>query len=354
MNREKIAFYAHLTLTLFGVGVAVLLFFKYLFVAILPFLISWAAAFLLRPAVEAVSRKSRIPRKIVSVALTILCVAVGLGLIVLFFFFAVKEAWEFLSGLAKDERVIDILAKITNPIGTIFGESEASSALTEHVGNALQEGIGGLVSRLVELLSDIAASIPGVLFFILVTVISAVYFALDLDRINEWVKSVLPKGAVKTLIGIKSSAITIAKKYARSYLLIMAITFFVMLAGLLILRVKNFVLLAVVIAILDLLPIIGVGTVIVPWSIIELLLGNTGMGIGLIVLLCAHEIIRQFAEPKIIGKSIGVHPVISLLLLYGGYAVFGLIGILLVPITAVGLNILIDSAAVKEKNQSRE
>ena len=157
MNKERISFYANLTLTLFGVGIAVFLFFKYLFVAILPFLISWAAAFLLRPAVNFFSQKSRIPKKIISVTLTILCVLIGLGLIVLFSVFAVREAWEFLSSLASDGRVLEVLEKITNPIGALFGESEGAGALSEHIGEAVSEGISRLVSRLVELLSSIAA-----------------------------------------------------------------------------------------------------------------------------------------------------------------------------------------------------
>jgi len=121
-----------------------------------------------------------------------------------------------------------------------------------------------------------------------------------------------------------------------------------MLAGLLILRANNAVLLSVVIAILDLLPIIGVGTVLVPWSIVELLLGNTGMGIGLIILLIVHELIRQFAEPKIIGKNLGVHPIVSLLLLYVGYSVLGIVGILFVPIIAVAVNIYFDKSSIKK------
>jgi predicted PurR-regulated permease PerM len=121
-----------------------------------------------------------------------------------------------------------------------------------------------------------------------------------------------------------------------------------MLTGLLIMKTKNALLLSVIIAILDLLPIIGVGTVIVPWSIVELLLGNTGIGIGLIILLAVHELIRQFAEPKIIGKNLGVHPLVSLLLLYVGYSVLGFVGILFVPLLAVVLNIFFDKNDVTE------
>ena len=344
MNKDKIEYWAHLSITVIGIGIAAFLFFKYLFVALLPFLISWGAAFALRPAVNFVSRKTRIPIKAVSVVLTMLCVFIGLGLIALFSFFAIKEAWEFFSSLASDERVIDILAKITNPIGALFGDSEASNALTEHIGSAIEEGISGLVARLVSLLSDIAASIPGVLFFILITVIASIYFALDIDRINAWIKGLLPKKWSDRMIKLKGNCLSAGVKYVRSYLIIMGITFVVILAGLLILRAENAILLSVIIAILDLLPIIGVGTVLVPWSIAQLLLGNTGMGIGLIILLVVHEFVRQVAEPKIIGKNLGVHPIVSLLLLYVGYSVLGLVGILFVPLLAVVLNIFFDKS----------
>ena len=353
MNKERLEFYAHLTITALGIGALAFLFFKYLFVAILPFLISWATAFFLRPAVSFISKKTKIPYKIVSVVLTMLCVLLLLGVISLFCFFAVREAWEFFSSIASDGRVIDILARITNPIGSIFGDSEVSSALTEQIGEALKEGLGGLVSRLVNLLSSIVSMIPGVLFFILITVISSVYFALDIDRINAWVKAILPKRASAALVRLKESAMKVGIKYVRSYLIIMGITFIVILLGLIILRVNNVILLSVIIAILDLLPIIGVGTVLVPWSIVELLLGNTGVGVGLIILLAAHELVRQFAEPKIIGKSIGVHPIISLLLLYVGYYALGFIGILFVPLIAVVLNIFFDKREMESASEEK-
>lgn len=338
MNREKLQTYANLTVTLLGIGIALFLFFKYLFLAVLPFLISWATAFVIRPLVNFISRKSGIPRKAVSVILTILCVVISLGLVVLFAFFSVKEAWEFFSSLASNERIIDIIARLTNPFGVILGGAEGGSEISEHIGNMLREGISGLVSRLVSILSRIVASVPGVVLFILVTVIASIYFALDIDRINAFVKKLLPEKILKPLIAFKNGCLTVGVKYIRSYALLMGITFSVMLIGLLILKRENALLLSAIIALLDLLPVIGVGSVLVPWSIVEILLGNTRVGVGLIVLLVVHELIRQFSEPRIIGKSIGVHPIISLLLLYVGCSVFGIAGILLGPLVAVALN----------------
>ena len=80
-------------------------------------------------------------------------------------------------------------------------------------------------------------------------------------------------------------------------------------------------------------------------------MGNAGMGIGLIILLIVHELLRQFIEPKIIGKSIGVHPVLSLLLLYVGYYAFGIIGIVFVPFIAVLVNIFLDKKSLKDEGE---
>ena len=352
MNKEKISYLAHLGVTVIVALILSFLFFRYLFLAVLPFLIAWAAAFILRPAVNFIHRKTHIPQKAVSVALTILCVALGLGLISLLVFFALKEAWEIFSSLAANRVIIEAFARLTRPLGSLFGDNAQNGAITEQIANAIKEGMSGVVAALVSALTAIVSSVPRVLFFILVTVIASVYFALDLDRVNSFVKSVLPDKLCQRLIKFKNGCLSVGGKYIRSYLVIMCITFFIMLCGFMILRVKNLLFIAVIISLLDFLPIIGVGTILVPWSIVELALGNTGTAVGLLVLLVFHELVRQFAEPKIIGKNLGVHPLISLLLLYVGYSAFGFVGLLLVPILAVVLNVVISKS--KSENQATD
>ena len=144
MNKERIRFYAYLTVTVLGAAVAAIVFFKYLFVAILPFLIAWATAFLLRPAVNKISLKTKIPSKLVSAVLTIVFVFAGLALAAALAFLTVKEAWEFFSRLAADKRVIDVLAKITNPIGMLFGEDEISAEVVAGIENAIKTVSEGL------------------------------------------------------------------------------------------------------------------------------------------------------------------------------------------------------------------
>ena len=115
-----------------------------------------------------------------------------------------------------------------------------------------------------------------------------------------------------------------------SYFLILGITFSELLIGLAILRVNRFVLIAFLIAVLDIFPVLGTGAVLVPWAIIAFIQGRIGFGIGLLVLYALITVIRQIIEPKIVGKHVGMHPIITLACmfigtsLFGGYGLFGL------------------------------
>ena len=109
------------------------------------------------------------------------------------------------------------------------------------------------------------------------------------------------------------------------------VTFGLLLAGLFLLRVQSAVLLSFLITLLDLLPIIGAGLFLLPWALLELLLGNTGRSIGLALLYAAIVAIRNLLEPHVLGKQIGLHPFVSLVSVYYGWRLAGFVGMLLVP-----------------------
>ena len=342
MNNEKLQAYAHLTITALGVAVVAFIAVRYLFLPLLPFFIAWGVAFVVRPAALFLSRKLKLPRRLVSALLAAVAILVGLSAVVALGVWGISAAWRFLSDFAKDERLFELLERIANPISAIFGDGEGAARLEEYLGDTLKGAISSVLSTLVDILTAVATRVPGVLFFILVTLIAAVYFAIDIERINAFVRRILPKRVGRALVRLKDSFLHVGVRYIRSYLILMSITFVIMLAGFLILRVKNALFLALVISLLDILPLIGVGTVIVPWSIFQLVFGSPVIGIGLIVLLIVHEITRQFAEPRIVGKSLGLHPIVSLVLLYVGYSLFGFFGLLITPVVGILAGLLIN------------
>ena len=92
---------------------------------------------------------------------------------------------------------------------------------------------------------------------------------------------------------------------------------------------------------LDILPVIGVGTALIPWGVIEIALGNHFLGIGLIVLFVVNATVRQFAEPRIVGKSLNIHPILTLFFIYVGYGIFGVTGLIVIPIIVATLGALL-------------
>ena len=228
-----------------------------------------------------------------------------------------------------------------------FGEllpPELATRISDAFGSLISSGM----SFIAEWVTALAGGVPRLFLFLLVTLISLVYFSLDYDKISAFVKSYLPKNLSELLSRLRSSIVLVLKKYVLSYSLILMITYATLLVGLLLLGVEHAAVVAFFIALLDVLPIIGVGTVLIPWSIYELAIGDSALGIGLILLFLANAVIRQISEPKIVGKSLDLHPIITLITLYVGYALFGLWGMLLLPVAAVCI-----STALKGDNAAK-
>ena len=134
---------------------------------------------------------------------------------------------------------------------------------------------------------------------------------------------------------IAAKARLAATQYLRAYCVLFAITLGELVIGFLILRVRYVLLIALLVALLDFLPIFGVGTVLIPWAIISLIAGNTALGVGLAVLYVVITVIRQIIEPRVVGKSLGLHPILMLISLYAGLKLFGVIGVFAGPAVAL-------------------
>lgn len=342
MNKEKIEYYSHLTVAIVGAVIFGYVFLCYLLPALLPFFIAWTVAFATRPLAYKIAEGTHISYKVIRVLLTTLIVLGGITVLVSALAYAAREAWDFISGLNESGELYDVLSKLMNPIGGWLGERDGAAELEGEIGEAVKGMLSSLLGGIAEALSSFITSIPGVLLFTLVCVVASIYFALDLENINAFVRRSLPRGISSWLVNFKNRFLDGVFKYIRSYIILMIITFVILLFGFLVIGVDYAVLLGFLIALLDALPLFGVGTVLVPWSVYHLFFGNTGMGVALLVLFLICQLTRQFAEPKIVGKSLGISPIVSLVLLYAGYYFFGFLGLVFVPLFSVLINILIN------------
>lgn len=338
--KEKITTYSLLALGVLAGGVLAFASVKYLLPVIAPFFIAWAMALATRTPAARLSKKIRVPEKILRLMMSIFLTLFIFGALALIIWKSTTAIWNFLGDISDGGALYDLLTSLTQPSLPIFGD-KIPIELRERISEAVGKLLDTAFSRLAGWVTSLVGALPGALLFLLVTVIALIYFAFDLERINAFVKSRLPKKLSSRLSKLRFGLFESAKKYLRSYVLLALITYITLLVGFLILRVENAVLTAFFVSLLDALPIIGVGTVLIPWGGIEIILGNHFLGIGLLVLFVINSVVRQLAEPKLLGKSLNLHPVLMLLLIYAGYALFGLSGLVVLPVIAMGVGIFL-------------
>lgn len=338
MNKENAGYYALLTVGVLSAGILLVVTIEYILPVLAPFLIAWLMAMATSRPAGKLSEKIGIPKRIVRLLLSIL-VTLGIFAFVGIIIWQITSAlWGFLLDVGEESKIYMFFNRLTSPTAqTNF--AGMSDEMLIYVRDLLSSLLKTVLTWLGEIVTTVVSAVPKAFFFLVVTIISLVYFSLDLENINRLVKWLLPKKVSSFLSSVRDGIFFVVKKYICSYLILMTITYATIFIGLLIIGAEHAALIAFVVAILDLLPVIGVGTMLIPWSIIEIATDNKFMGVGLLVLFIVHTIIRQMAEPKIVGKSLDLHPIVTLILLYVGYALFGIAGLVLLPVLAVSITI---------------
>lgn len=304
---------------------ALWLFLRYVFPILLPFLVAWALAYAVRPLALRIGRGTRIPNRILRLVLALLL-------------FGLVGFATWAAGARLVRELQKLLATLTaagegDPLDGIFSQFPwlAGSAFGEQISGAVRDWLHSLASHLPALLSRLMSGVPRAVVALTVTLISCVYFCLDLDGMHATVLRILPERFHEKLLLFKNRVFRMGGLYLRSYLTLMGVTFLEMLVGLALLRVDYALLLAALIALVDFLPVLGVGTVLVPWSLFCFFTGSPGRGIWLLILWGVSATVRQFLEPRFIGHGLGIHPCLTLFAMFAGLRLFGIPGMLLGP-----------------------
>lgn len=341
MNTEKYRQYAYLTVALVGAALLIFVFFRYVFAVVAPFFFAWGLVLLTRPTAVWLSDKTRCPLRVCRVLVALLLLLGGLTVVSFLIIRIGTEGVRFLAGLGEGGKLTAAVEFLMNPLGGLLDRFPDIAALEDKIGEAAGAMMGELVSAAAGVVPTVVRAVPKIFLFVLVTVIASVYFAWDLDAVHARLRAILPSRVATPLLHFKNGFMSGVFPYLRAYLILMLLTFSVMTFGLVILGAEYALLLAVVIALLDALPVIGVGTILVPWSLFQMFFGDTRFGVGLLILYVVHEVIRQFAEPRIVGRHLGIHPLLTLILLYAGYSFFGILGLLFMPLLTVTLHVLL-------------
>ncbi|MBR2381639.1 MAG: sporulation integral membrane protein YtvI [Clostridia bacterium] len=326
-----------------------LLFFKYLFGYTIPFLIAWGIAYLVYPIANKLSSKIKISRKVCSFLVLLLLLILILSLVYLAvnrLFYEIKNLLQYLTDngeaiAVQFKNLFDSLFTVGQklPIINKLQDEELVKEITENV-NLFIEGvwkklIDALSSAVPNFATGIVMALPNIVLVSLVTVIACFYFAIDIEAVNSKILSFLPEGTRTFLQKLKKKVGFGLKRYLRAYLILFLITFAELFVGFLILGVDYSFVLAILIAFVDFLPVFGTPAVLLPWGIVLLFMKEYFVGVGMLVLASIIMIVRQVIEPKILGKNLGVHPLVTLITLYVGFELFGIFGMVFLPIVVL-------------------
>lgn len=332
-----------------------ILFFKYLFIPLSPFLLSYLIITVTRPLVRYISKKTSISIKLTSILFCTICICL-LSLIIYFLLGKLLSEIISLASFITSGKIDIFLENLSDSIRNFLETSKIISK-NSNLSKIISQKIQSLDTIIVRLSKDFYPQIAGKLInifkiipncavFLFFTFISMFYVGYDFEKINQFLTIQFSQRTKAVLINIKKVFLSTLSDLFRAYFLITFITFTELLIGFLILKVKYAWILAIIIAIVDMLPILGTGTVLIPWSLGNLVLGNTRMCIGILVLYGTITLVRQILEPKIVSSSTGLHPLLSLISIYCGIRLFGLSGIFILPVTIIILKSLNDRGII--------
>ena len=324
-----------------GLAYAVL---KYALPFLMPFLVAFLIAFILKPVINWVTQKTKLGRKPVSVLLLIAFYVLAAALItvlgtrlVIFcrdIFYALPQVYDTVVAPALNslQDTLENWVMALNPTLTDFVES---------AGNSLSSSLSSMVTAIstgaLSAVTNVAGSVPSFLVKFIITIVASFFFVSDYYAITSFLARQLPQKARDMLFKVKEKGVDVIFKFGRAYAILLSITFVELLIGFSLLRVDYALLIALLTAIVDILPVLGTGTVLIPWAAAMLILGNFPLGIGLLILYAIITVVRQLLEPRVVGKQIGLYPLVTLVCMFVGTYLFGFVGLFGLPIIATVL-----------------
>lgn len=312
----------------------------------MPFVIGWVIAMIGNPIVRYLERKLNIVRK----AGSFLIVAGVLALIILggYMLIArvaagcvsfVRDAPEILE--AAQRQVESFIASFSG-LRRFFPESawEELVAMVGSLEGSVDQIIAGIGEPTVHAAGNFAKGIPNAFVYAVITVLSSYFFIADSDMIMESLKEVVPQPVVRYGSVVKKNLMRAVGGYFAAQFKIMIVVAVILTVGFLMIGIHYSLLWAILIAMLDFLPVFGTGTVLIPWAIIEFFNRQFYMGVALLVLYFVSQLVRQLIQPKIVGDSMGLPPLLTLILLYIGFRAGGVSGMILaVPLGLILIEI---------------
>lgn len=312
---------------IYGVG-------KYLLPVVVPFIVGFLIAFFVRKiSVGLFKNKRKEIQLIILVIFDILIVTtlLILSIVVINQITSINYAGIFTNYIEPAintvyRKIIDLNEELPTEIAEVL--TQAISAIA----SSLTDILSKVSTYIVNFIKNLISAVPSAIVTAIAVIVSSIYFVLDYEKINKITYKLLPKqvsALIDDLIKFMKDNIF---KVLKAYVVIIFITWSELLIGFLIIGIGNPVSLSFLIAIMDILPIVGVGTALIPWFIIEFIFGRYTRGLGLLILYIVITVIRNIIEPKLVGVNLGLPPLLTLVGMIVGLRLFGLGGMIGFPL----------------------
>ncbi|WNQ09980.1 sporulation integral membrane protein YtvI [Paenibacillus aurantius] len=302
-----------------------------------PFLLALVFAILLEPLVQLVMRFNRIKRPLASM---LICTLFTLVLIGFIYGIGAKIVFETASFVKS------VPTHWTDPDGLIQQATDSIKSMvasfSPQLADQLETGLGSTLRSLTGIFTGVtgyflnfAAKVPNLLIAMIVFLLAFYLYSINLPKVKESFLSLFDE---QTRPQIDSVLLVLRRAilgFIMAQLILSAITFVLMLVGLMLLKTGYALALAFLVTIVDLLPILGTGSVLVPWAIYEIVMGNTFLGTGLLIMFAVVTVVRRIVEPKVLGNAVGIGSLAALVSLYVGFKLVGVIGLFLGPLVII-------------------
>ena len=361
------------------VGIIIALFYlavKYALGVVWPFAVAFFVAMLLQRPVAFLTRKTPLRRGLASVILVLFALVIIGSILVLILYRIGAELRDFFSFLlmkledtdAFVEQIVSwlqdtlsflphslsdsIVNSVQGFLNNLLGvEAQATAELEAQ--NAASSGLDlSVLSTPLNAVWGTARQIPMFFVGLLVCIVSCCFMTSDYHTLRDMILAQFPKERGDVIVRTKQIIFSTLGKMCKAYSAIICISFVELSIGLLILRLLGFYegnyifAIALITALVDILPVLGTGTILIPWSLWSLFTGNIGLGIGLLVIYAVMGVIRQVIEPKLVASQFGMPPFMTIMAMYIDTQLFGFIGLFLLPLTMMLVKVLNDEGII--------
>ena len=327
--------------------------FKYFGCILFPFVFGFFMAYMMNVITDKIKELTGLNSKTNRIFCLMICYCVFIVVIFLFSKWIVSKVSNYIFEFVNDKMIIGKIVNFLDGVISLVGNESNNEILGKMI-LSFKSTIESILSKtsikLTSLATEVAIKIPEMFFSVTVAIITSFFAAIDFDMIKKFILGQIPLKAQKRILEIKNLLSCSVFKMIKCYVVIFFITFIELFVGFALLKVSDPFVVAILIAIADILPIIGTGTVLIPWSIIAFFEKNIAFSIGIIALFFISIVVRNIVEPKLIGEKLGLHPIVSLLCLYIGLKIGGVMMAIVLPFTVIIIKYLNENNLIRLYN----